>query len=225
MLYDLIGRLAGIGGEFALALLFLISTVSLAIVCDRVWYFAQRLLNIDLFAQRLGPSLKSGDWSSAQQTAQESPASPAVVVAAGLSQYERGSVAMQAVMRATTARERMRMEAYLDALRVLGFTALLVGTCGTVFDLWEYLNSPGVSSAGRTVISYQGIAVLAPLAAGLMAATPAFIVASLLQSHVRKLLHQIEFITEFVMAHAIQSRGVQVDAANESPRAFSIRAA
>jgi biopolymer transport protein ExbB/TolQ len=129
-------------------------------------------------------------------------------------------------MRATTVRERMRMEAYLDGLRALGFTALLVGMCGTVLDLWEYLNSSGAASSGKTVIAYQGIVVLAPLAAGLMAATPALIAASLLRSYVRKLLYQIEFITEFVMAHATQrSTATNVDAANESPPTLTIRAA
>lgn len=221
MLYDLIGRFAGIGGECALVVLFLVSTVNVAIVCDRVWFFAQRILDIDLFAGRLAPLLRSRDWLGAREIAQQSPASPSVVVMAGLSQIDNGANTVRAVMRSASARERLRLDAYLGLLRALGFAALLVGVLGTVFDLWEFLNSPGTSNNGKTVVSYNAISVLAPLAAGLLAATPALFVASVLTSYVQKIMCEVEFITEFVMSQI----AVEVPAVAEKPKAFSVRAA
>jgi biopolymer transport protein ExbB len=208
MLYDLIGRFAGIGGECALAVLFVVSIVSLALICDRVWYFVQRHLDVDLFAGQLAPLLRAHDWSGAQDVAQQSPASPALTVLAGLSQVDFGPQAVQAVMRSAAARERLRLDAHLGLLRSLGLAALLVGLLGTVFDLWEFLNSPGVSNSGKTLMNYNAISVLAPLAAGLLAATPAFFAASILTSHVQKTMNQIEFITEFVMAQLTADAGV-----------------
>jgi biopolymer transport protein ExbB len=221
MLYDLIGRFAGIGGEVALVVLFLVSTVSLAIVCDRVWFFAQRVLDIDLFAQRLAPLLRAKDWLGARGVAQESSASPSVVVLAGLSQIENGPNTVRAVMRSASTRERLKLDAYLGLLRALGCAALLVGVLGTVFDLWEFLNSPGVSNNGKTVVSYNAISVLAPLAAGLLAATPALFVASVMTSYVQKIMYEVEFITEFVMSQI----AVESPAVAESPKVFSVRAA
>jgi biopolymer transport protein ExbB len=220
MLYDLIGRFAGIGGECALVVLFVVSTVSVAIVCDRVWFFAQRVLDIDLFAGRLAPLLRAKDWLGAREHAQQSPASPSVVVMAGLSQIDNGANTVRAVMRSASARERLRLDAYLGLLRALGCAALLVGMLGTVFDLWEFLNSPGIAS-GKTVVGYRAISVLAPLAAGLLAATPALFVASVLTSYVQKIMCEVEFITEFVMSQI----AVETPAVAEKPKAFSVRAA
>jgi biopolymer transport protein ExbB len=211
MLYDLIGRFARIGGECALGVLFLVSIVSVALICDRSWFFARRRLDIDAFAQRLLPLLRSQDWSGARSVAQQSPASSSLIVLAGLSQVGHGSDAVHAVMRSALARERMRLEAHLGLLRALGLAALLVGLLGTVFDLWEFLNSLGVPTSGKTVFSYQGISVLASLAAGLLAATPALFVASVLTSLVHKTVHQIEFITEFVMSQLVATSPQSVE--------------
>ncbi len=221
MLYDLIGRFARIGGECALGVLFLVSIVSVAMVCDRVWFFARRRIDIDAFAQRLLPLLRVQDWSGARNVAQQSLASPSLIVLAGLSQVGHGSDAVHIVMRSALARERIRLETHLGLLRSLGLVALLVGTLGTVFDLWEFLNSAGLTTSGRTVLSYQGISVLAPLAAGLLAATPALFVASVLSSQVQKIVHQIEFITDFVMAQLVAVSPSHV----EFPKSYSVRAA
>ena len=221
MLYDLIGRFARIGGQCALEALFLMSIVSVAIICDRVWFFARRRLDIEAFALRLLPHLRAQDWKAARAVAEQSPTSPSSIVIAGLSQVDRGPSAAQAVMRSAMARERMRLETHLGLLRALGLAALLVGLLGTVFDLWGYLNSTGIPTAAKITFRYQGISVLASLAAGLLTATPALFVAALISTQVRKTVNQSEFISEFLMSQLVAASPLPV----ETPQKYSARAA
>jgi biopolymer transport protein ExbB/TolQ len=207
MLYDFVGRIAVIGGECALAILFIVSISCLTIIGDRAWLFATSWLDADLFAQKLSPLLRSQNWTGAKQLAEQSAASTAVVVLAGLSQVQHGPEVTQAAMRAATARERLRLEAYLGLLRVLGFTALLVGTLGTVLDIWEFLNTHFTQHGMHAVTNFDAISVLAPLAGGLVTAIPALFVAGVLSTQAQRVLQQVEFITEFVMVQiAIASR-------------------
>lgn len=199
MLYDLIGRIAIIGGECALVVLFIVSICCLAIIGDRVWLFATGWLDIDLFAQRLSPLLRSKNLTGAIQLAEQSPGSPALVVLAGLSQLQHGPTVMQAAMRSAAARERLRLEAYLGLLRALGVAALLIGSLGTVLDTWELLNTQFTQGSTRTLVNFDAISVLAPLAAGLITAIPAMFVARVLTTQAERTLQQVEFITEFVM--------------------------
>lgn len=199
MLYDFVGRIAVIGGECALAILFIVSICCLAIIGDRIWLFATSWLDTDLFAQKLSPLLRSRNWTSSKQLAEQSAAATAVVVLAGLSQVQHGPEVIQAAMRAAATRERLRLEAYLGLLRALGFTALLVGTLGTVLDIWEFLNTHFTNGSTQSLVNFDAISVLAPLAGGLVTAIPALFVAGVLSTQAQRTMQQVEFISEFVM--------------------------
>jgi biopolymer transport protein ExbB/TolQ len=199
MLYDLVGRIAVIGGECALAILFVVSISCLAIIGDRCWLFATNWLDVDLFAQKLSPLLRMRNWTSAKNLAEQSSAATAKVVLAGLSQAHHGPEVTQSALRAAAARERLRLEAYLGLLRALGFTALLVGSLGTVLDVWEFLNTHFTPGGTQAVVNFDAISVLAPLAAGLVTAIPALFVAGVLGTQAQRTMQQIEFLSEFVM--------------------------
>jgi biopolymer transport protein ExbB/TolQ len=200
MLYDLVGRIAVIGGECALALLFVVSISCLAIIGDRLWLFATSWLDVDLFAQKLTPLLRARNWAAAKTLTEQSSAATAVVTLAGLSQVQYGPDVVQAAMRAATSRERLRLEAYLGLLRSLGFTALLVGSLGTVLDTWEFLNTHFTQGGTQAIVNFAAISVLAPLAGGLATAIPALFVAGVLSTQAQRTMQQVEFIREFVMA-------------------------
>lgn len=207
MLHELIEGIARVGGETALGLLFALSIVSVAISGERTWFFMQRRLDIDRFAQQLLHALRARDWSSAKAIAEGSAASVCLVVSAGLTQIERGSEAVCAAFRSAMSRERMRLERQLGVLRSLGDAALIIGALGTLLNFLEQANVPAFNAAlqNSAVASarFQQLADLLPAAAGLLVALPAWLAARALCYHVRRITHQMEFVTQLVLSQVV----------------------
>lgn len=218
MLHLFTVRTAAIGGECALWLLMLLSIVSLAIISDRVWFFARYRLDHEQFARHLLQLLRGRDWPRVRAVVGRPGVSACQVVAAGLAQLGGKRSAIRSAMRSARVREEMRLEGQLGLLGTLGVAALLVGLLGTMCDL---MHSFGVQRALPTVNSiatatpafnstavqlpsvgqtgFDALGVLGPAVLGLMVAIPAIVAASLLKAWTRHVLRHIDSLVPLVV--------------------------
>jgi biopolymer transport protein ExbB len=193
MLHELIVEVAQIGGGPVLGLLLIANIVSVAIVGNRIWFFLQHRVDADLFARQLLHPLSVGDWPKARAIARRSTASVCVVVAAGLSQAERGRHAVRSALRSARVHERTRLEGQLGVLGAVARAGLPLGMLGTVLD-WIQISHLPTDMAGTDVAW-----MLACSAAGLMVAVPALLAFRLLNWRVRLTLRQIDTLAQLLL--------------------------
>ena len=203
MMHEVLLQAAQIGGECVLGLLFVASIVAVAIVSDRIWFFAHTRIDADHFARTLLQALHAGDLPRARSLTTKSRASLALVVAAGLSQLAQGPRAMANAMRIAKIHERTRLEGQLGLLGAIGQCALLTGLLGTLFDLMQIaLNGNAAELTASSPLETTPpdvLAILTPAAAGLLVAIPAMFADRVLRNHVRQTLHRIDSVTQLLV--------------------------
>ncbi len=205
MMHELLQRLAHFGGECALVILFILSVVNVAAIGERLWHFWKRRLNVDDFAIQLATLVRAGETARARTLAQQSENSVCVVVQAALTQSGNGLKAVRRALSVAMSKEQARLRSRLAIFRDLGRCALLTGFAGTLFDLLAINLSAIPDGAGSESVGYRvlqlAIAALAPSAAGLAVAVPAFIASALAKTHVERLLLACDFAAQMLVSH------------------------
>ena len=203
MMHEVLLQAAQIGGECVLGLLFIASIVGVAIISERVWFFVRTRVDADSFARSLLQALHAGDLPRARSITARSQASLCLVVSAGLSQLPQGTRAMAAAMRIAKTHERTRLEGQSSVLGALGQCSLLAGMLGTVFDLMQVAlqGSAAELTAGAPLATTPPdvLAILTPLAAGLLVAIPAMFADRVLRNHIRQTLRRIDSVTQLLV--------------------------
>lgn len=202
MMHGLLLRLALVGGEGALVVLFFASVTSFAIICERLWYIGRRHIKLDEFVRQLVGHLRAGDVRNACTVAQRSDSSVCVTALAGLMHVDQGPDAVRGALAAAVAREKLRLENKLAVLSVVARMALLVGVTGTLFDLLTLsvpeVVGPAIGAAVKQPVLSQVVATLVPFAAGLCVSLPAYLAAGLLGAYVQRRLLECDFISELI---------------------------
>jgi biopolymer transport protein ExbB len=161
--------------EWVLWLLLGLSVISLAIVLERLVYFAGRRLQ---GGEALAGKIARGDLDVARAAAGGS-GMEAAVLASGLEAMHRGADTVEQVIAATVAQERPRYERGLSVLGTLGNNAPFVGLFGTVLGVIRAFHDLGVTGAKGAAIQQTvmtGISeALVATAAGLAVAIPAVV--------------------------------------------------
>ena len=85
--------MVGLGTGWILALMLLLSVISLAIMLERVWLYWSLRDDIDVLMRDLGRLLRGGDMDGARRRLEESRSAEAAVVVAGLVEADRGVAA------------------------------------------------------------------------------------------------------------------------------------
>ncbi len=216
MLHQVMLEAARIGGECVLGLLFVASIVGVAIISDRLWFFAHTRIDADLFARQLLQALHAGELPRARAIAARSRASLALVVSAGLSQVPQGFRAMTAAMRVAKGHERVRLEGQLGLLGAIGQCSLLIGLLGTLFDLMQVAlagHAGGLTANSPLATTPPDVlAILTPAAAGLIVAIPAMFADGVLKMHIRHSLRRIESVTELMLLQLSEAKRQQAPA-------------
>lgn len=210
MLHHVMLEAARIGGECVLGLLFIASIVAVAIISDRIWFFARNRVDADLFARQLLQALHTGDLARVRSIASRTRASLGLVVSAGLSQLPQGLRAVGTAMRIARGHERVRLEGQLGLLATIGQCSLLTGLLGTLFDLMQVAlrgNAAGLTSDSPFATEAPDVlAILTPAAAGLLVAIPATFAARVMRLHVRSTLRRIDSVTQLLNLQLRESK-------------------
>ncbi len=90
--------MVGLGTGWILALMLLLSIISLAVMLERVWLYWSLRDDIDVLMRDLGRLLRGGDMEGARRRLEESRSAEAAVVVAGLVEADRGVAAAEEAM-------------------------------------------------------------------------------------------------------------------------------
>ncbi len=176
MLTNLLLGFTLLGEEWVMWILIGLSVVSIAIMIERaIFFLSNRVPNTDELMKRLS----AGDIEFARSAVDGKRGMEAAVVREAINARERGPHAVEELVSATMAREKLRYDSWLAFLGTLGNNAPFIGLFGTVLGIIRAFADLAASAAGgksdpSSVMSGISGALVAT-AVGLAVAIPAVI--------------------------------------------------
>ncbi len=200
--------LVALGATWVLWVLVGLSVVALAIILERLVFFARTWSDPGALREVLVTSLGKGDWSEARRRLQESPSLEARIVDAGMSAKipteAEERIAGEAQM------QRLRAEKHLAFLGTLGNNAPFIGLLGTVVGIIGAFGQLDASAGQLTtgLMSEIGEALIAT-AVGLLVALPSVAAHNAFQRQIQVRLSRGDALCrELVAALQVRGRGL-----------------
>ncbi|MBL8602632.1 MAG: MotA/TolQ/ExbB proton channel family protein [Myxococcales bacterium] len=215
-------KFAMLGAEWVMWVLVALSVASVALMCERAFYFRALGDDLDKLAEELRGLLRSGDMKGARERLARSPSPAAAISLAGIDEAEGGVHAAEEAMAGAQARVRMNLERYLAFLGTVGNNAPFVGLFGTVIGIIQAFDKLRASEAAAREVARRAAqggaaaaaggldtgAVMGTLAEalvataiGLLVAIPAVAAFNYFQRKVKGILANSETVTRVVTAH------------------------
>ncbi len=202
------------GAGWVLWILILLSVTSVGIMLDRLRVFFRQRDALPPLVKDLHRLLGDQDLHGARVRLARSPSVAAVVVLAGLAQWDRGARAAKEAMAAATGLERARLERRLSLLGTVGNNAPFVGLLGTVIGVVGAFEALGDGAASAAATVTGPTAQLAPervmstiaealvaTAVGLVVAIPAVAVFNHFQGLLTAALDDAETLGHVLLTH------------------------
>jgi biopolymer transport protein ExbB len=203
--------MVGLGTGWILALMLVLSIVSLAVMLERAWLYWSLRDDIDALMRDLGRLLRGGDMEGARRRLEESRSAEAAVVVAGLVESDRGVEAAEEAMEGASALQRIKLEKRLAYLGTLGNNAPFIGLLGTVIGIvaaFDELSKGKTATAGAAATQLAPEAVMARIsealvatAIGILIAIPAVAAFNAFQRVVRGTIANTEALGHVLLAH------------------------
>jgi biopolymer transport protein ExbB/TolQ len=186
------------GSSWILYLLLGLSLAAVAVMLERVWFFARERPPAGLLAQALATLRRDGAEAALAKLA-NAPSMEAAVARSCLTYAADGPAAVEEHKAGAIERERTRYEQRLAFLGTLGNNAPFVGLFGTVLGIIRAFHDLAGSSLQGTQAVMSGIAeALVATAIGLIVALPAVATYNAFTRHVERATSAAE-----VLAHEI----------------------
>jgi biopolymer transport protein ExbB len=202
--------MVGLGTGWILALMLLLSVMSLAIMLERAWLYWSLRDDIEDLMRDLGRLLRGGDLEGARRRLEASRSAEAAVVVAGLVEADRGVEASEEAMAGASALQRMKLEKRLAFLGTLGNNAPFIGLLGTVIGIVaafdELSKVKMATSAASTQLAPEAVMgriseALVATAIGILIAIPAVAAYNAFQRIVRGTVANTEALGHVLLAH------------------------
>ena len=202
--------MVGLGTGWILALMLLLSIISLAVMLERVWLYWSLRDDIDVLMRDLGRLLRGGDMDGARRRLEESRSAEAAVVVAGLVEADRGVAAAEEAMEGASCLQRVKLEKRLAFLGTLGNNAPFIGLLGTVIGIvaaFDELSKVKSAAAGAaTQLAPEAVMAriseaLVATAIGILIAIPAVAAFNAFQRVVRGTVANTEALGHMLLAH------------------------
>jgi biopolymer transport protein ExbB len=203
--------MVGLGTGWILALMLVLSIISLAVMLERVWLYWSLRDDIDALMRDLGRLLRGGDMEGARRRLEESRSAEAAVVVAGLVEADRGVAAAEEAMEGASCLQRVKLEKRLAFLGTLGNNAPFIGLLGTVIGIvaaFDELSKGKTAAAGAAATQLAPEAVMARIsealvatAIGILIAIPAVAAFNAFQRVVRGTVANTEALGHVLLAH------------------------
>ncbi len=198
-------ELSAVGSEWILWILVGLSVVSVALMIERLIFYAGVQGRDSALVRSLHAALADRDLAKAQELLKNSPGPGARIAAQMLETSQRGAASMSAIMAAARPGEKLRLERNLNFLGTVGSNAPFIGLLGTVLGIIETFRaierSGVVGSAEYSNAVMAGIyEALVATAVGLLVAIPAVIAFNFFQRRVKSLLGEADALTNMVLA-------------------------
>jgi biopolymer transport protein ExbB len=207
---------AMLGATWVMWLLVGLSIISIAIILERIYFFAATRDDIDRLRRDLLDCLKKGRVSDALKRMQQSRSFEATVAAAALDAAGDGAEAATERMQGEQQIVRMHMERNLAFLGTVGANAPFVGLLGTVIGIIRSFHSLDQSQGKVTAGLMADIGeALVATAIGILVALPAVAAFNYFQRLIKARLARGNALGSHVVAHllSVKFNGRQSEAA------------
>lgn len=189
------------GSRWVLWLLVGLSIAAVAVVLERLWFFARARRQRQSIADALAALRASGPAAAAKLLG-EGRALESAVARSCLEHLGEGPEAMQEHVAAVIERERVQYERGLAYLGTLGSNAPFVGLFGTVLGIVRAFHDLATSSALGSQAVMAGIAeALVATAIGLLVALPAVATYNVLMRHVETAVVAANAVSHEILAY------------------------
>ncbi len=196
-----------LGTEWIMLLLLALSTISLAIVIERLIHFFRHGDDLEALQTELSACLDDDDIQAAKQLLENSPSVGARISLKALMAAPKGPASMDEVIVGAKALEKLHMERGLAFLGTLGNNAPFIGLFGTVLGIIRAFRDLSENTLEGSSAVMSGIAeALVATAVGLLVALPAVAVFNMFQRWIRSRLAASEALSRVVLAHAKAER-------------------
>ena len=198
------------GAHWVLQLLIALSVVSVAIMIERILFYARHRVDAAEMAARLERLLDDGNVAGAYSLFSTVDAMEARVLAEGLHGLSSGA-SIDALMDSETTRQRARFEKRLMFLGTLGNNAPFIGLFGTVLGIIKAfhdlsLNDPSRAGTGAQAVMAGVSEALVATAVGLAVALPAVVAFNYFKSIVKGAVANTDSLSKILAAHAERLR-------------------
>ncbi len=202
--------MVGLGTGWILALMLLLSILSLAVMLERAWLYWSLRDDIDELMRDVGRFLRTGDLEGARKRLEASRSAEAAVVVAGLVEADRGVGAAGEAMEGASALQRVKLEKRLAFLGTLGNNAPFIGLLGTVIGIVaafdELSKVKMANAAASTQLAPEAVMAriseaLVATAIGILIAIPAVAAYNAFQRVVRGTVANTEALGHMLLAH------------------------
>jgi biopolymer transport protein ExbB len=182
----------------------LLSVISVAVMIERVIFFATHKDNVRALASDLNKLLLARDYAGAQKLLEVCKGFETRVLRAALEVAPLGKNAVQELASSATKMERLRFERGLAFLGTIGNNAPFVGLFGTVLEIISALYELGTASGGNVgagAVMATLSQALAATAVGLLVALPAVAVFNYFNRRIKTLQTGAEALVHVLLAH------------------------
>jgi len=199
-------------GGITVAVLALLSVLSIAIILERAWAHRRFSRGIEEFFPALRRAARESGISAVYQMCKANTSPLAPVLLSGFERSGKGKDEVAEAMELAGRRELSRLERYLGALGTIGSTAPFIGLFGTVLGIIRAFSDLAITDGAGPAAVADGIAeALVATAAGLFVAVPAVVAYNLfVRSASRRLLDLESCASEF--ADPIGRHGLETEA-------------
>lgn len=211
--------MVGLGTGWILALMLVLSIISLAVMLERAWLYWSLRDDVDELMRDLGRLLRAGDLGEARRRLEASRSAEAAVVVAGLVEADHGVEAAEEAMEGASALQRLKLEKRLAFLGTLGNNAPFIGLLGTVIGIVaafdELSKVKMAAAAGSTQLAPEAVMAriseaLVATAIGIMIAIPAVAAYNAFQRVVRGTVANTEALGHMLLAYLKATPGTIV---------------
>jgi len=167
---------AGLGADWVLVLLILLSIISVGVMIDRILWFRGRDTDTDGFTRELRGAFERDEFERLITKYKDDPAVPIQVALRGVAERDRGVDAAGEAMQGEKARWRRAADKNLMILGTLGNNVPFIGLFGTVLGVinaFQFLSEKTADAEKNTLATIAE--ALAATGVGLLVAIPAVI--------------------------------------------------
>ncbi|MGM0577733.1 MAG: MotA/TolQ/ExbB proton channel family protein [Myxococcota bacterium] len=204
LIESLANALETLGAEWVLWLLLGLSVLSVAVMVERAVFLRRNRVRMDRLTAALLAALREGGEPAARRLVSDTPGMAGGVLRAAIDAWHDGVEAVEEVMYAAIARERVRYDRYVSILGTVATNAPFIGLLGTVIGV---LNAFGqlrsaLEGASRTNLVMGSISeALVATAVGLGVAIPAAIAFNVFKRRTKVIATEAESTARLVLAH------------------------
>jgi biopolymer transport protein ExbB/biopolymer transport protein TolQ len=206
-LVERLQRIASGGGGWVLWLMIALSVMSIAIMAERVIFFASRRDDVDRLTDKLIGLLRADDLAGAKALLSSSKSIEAAVMLPCLEWTKHGPDAFREVVDAEMTKQKRALERGTTFLGTIGNNGPFIGLVGTVLGViqaFQQLGNQSKEAMGNVMV---GIAeALIATGVGLFVAIPAVVAFNIVNRSIGNVESNVSVMAKYVVAQ-LTSKG------------------